>query len=362
MREHRVWFSDNFQSLARLLPGLDASSAEFGDKFGTVWKLVTSASPSFAGASFADKFEIEPSRASFKAYSDWVLDLIVRYGIQYVVPGKRRRDLIKLKSKIEALPGNPKLLVAADEPVLSGLDNKEWTFSECALRGCADVVPLWRSATGSLEIKAGLDAISNAGVRRVCVKPVVGIYGKGFRFVSSIPARNPGKSLLNTPPHRVSLSQLLKLGASGKHRVLCMPLLRGPELSVDCFANSGALVTSFCRVKRGRTQRAEQWPEVVQLVGKLVHAFKLDGFFNVQLRHDVRTKSLKLLEINPRLAGGTSYGQAAGFDLVYWALAYMGGYALKSDFPSVIDGTVITVKPSRLSVASHKPCPYGECQ
>jgi hypothetical protein len=351
-----VWFGDNFSSLDRLIPGLKRTSAEWGQKFGYLWILCSKRqSDSLSGKAsalveHADAFEVEPSTDDMDIYRQWALNTILKYNIQFVVPGRRRKELGLLKEAIEALPHHPKVLTAAELKTLKGLDNKQWTFEFCEEHGLNDLIPFWRPANTPAALDVALNQVRAQGFRRACMKPSVAIYGQGFHFIQASDSLTMGKDLWDTPPHGCSQEQAIELSKSTPNHptMLCMPMLRCPEISMDCFAQNGVLIGSFSRVKRGRTQRAQTIKLVQSAAERLTKLFNFNGFYNIQMRYEMETGALKLLEINPRLAGGTSYGQSAGFDLVYWSLSYAAGNCSADDFPSIEENKILYKKPSRV--------------
>ena len=345
-----VWFADNFKSVSRLVPGLRRTMEAYGSRFGRLKIAVSSPKEDFAGFEGADFALREPASAEGEEYGRWVLETAEAIGADFIIPGRRRRQLSRLKGELAKLPRRPVLLECASGEILKGLDDKAWTMAKLESLGLGDLAGPWRLARCAAGLKEGLDWIGSLGYRRACFKPVTGIYGQGFRFVSPVPAKDPGSSLGHTPPHRISMAQALELAGREKEMKaqICMPMMRGPEISADCFAQGGELVGFCAREKRGRTQRAGLCPQAREACGRIARAFGFSGFFNAQFRHDTKTGQLRLLEINPRLAGGVSYGQISGFDLVYWSLAHMRGLCAPGDFPAVEDGKIISVKASRI--------------
>ena len=97
--------------------------------------------------------------------------------------------------------------------------------------------------------------------------------------------------------------------------------MEGPEYSVDCLARDGRLVRATIRKKSrsvGGPEAIVEDAEILDWSARLAEIFHLGHIFNVQL---IRSKDgPKLLEINPRMAGGLYFSCLAGVNYPYWAL------------------------------------------
>lgn len=344
-----VWLSDNFTSIGPIFRGLKESMERHGDRFGRFRIALSSKRADFPGREFADEFFLEPEGLGESEHAQWALGEMNRLGAAYLIPGHKRAWLSSLPERT-GFPAEGLVLSAGSREIVEGLEDKDWTFREMGVRGLGDLAAPWASARDAARLREAIRSVRESGARRVCVKPARGVYGSGFRFLSPLAAPGLPKRPQSEWPRRLTEEQALEASLGwGEHEpIVAMPMLRGPELSVDAFARGGKLVACFTRAKRGRTQRAEDREDAKQAARRFAEAFHLNGFFNLQARFDPKDGALKILEINPRLAGGVAYGQAAGFDLVYWSLAWMEGSASQEDFPEPLFGEALSVKPGRL--------------
>jgi hypothetical protein len=125
------------------------------------------------------------------------------------------------------------------------------------------------------------------------------------------------KSLSSYGQNTITLNELTSFIQSANNsdleKLLFMELLDSPEISVDCY-NSRKGFIAICREKVPDTRIQKiyfnkQIYDICQTIGK---ELKLRFPFNVQFRIKHKTSendigNLRLLEINPRLSGGTYY-------------------------------------------------------
>ncbi len=176
--------------------------------------------------------------------------------------------------------------------------------------------------------------------RPVCVKPVDGIYGQGYwRLVEN------GVSLLDEPSGR-EISPNLYLAAlrseelvTGRRRMLVMDWLPGPEVSVDMLSWHGRPLIHAARTKLSDSlQRIESEHPVIGHARAMVGKLGLHGVTSMQYRMSLQG-DWKMLEVNPRPAGGSINGEDAGFGLLAaWARLLTG--SVGPDDIKQVDATV----------------------
>lgn len=96
-------------------------------------------------------------------------------------------------------------------------------------------------------------------------------------------------------------------------RLIFMELLDSPEISVDCY-NSKQGFIAICREKvvNTRTQRLYYNKEISTICEEIGKQLKLRFPYNVQFRvkhgeDSNKVENLRILEVNPRMSGGTYY-------------------------------------------------------
>lgn len=172
-------------------------------------------------------------------------------------------------------------------------------------------------ALGVDAIKAVYERRSSEG-NEVCIKPVIGVNGQGYWRLSDANEF----SLLNRPEERVIhpdvyLNALAHQEAdTDPQRMVLMDYLPGPEVSVDLLTWKGEPLTHAARTKLDDTyQQIQSEHEVIPHVHMLAKKLGFHGIISLQYRLDNKG-DWKILEINPRPAGGSIHSEDAGFGLI----------------------------------------------
>lgn len=284
----------------------------------------------------APRFWQEPPRGA-AGYPQWVLDTARARGIDAVVAGRGARGLADLRARFA--DAGIALHVAADALVLALLDDKA-AFS-AAMAGDAMLAPTHavRSAT------AFADAVTavTAGGATACVKPITGVFGAGYWTLA---ADGPFDHLADPDARRITPmaygAALREAEAAGRPvALLVMEHLPGLEASVDLVATQGKVLLAAVRTKLdANRQRIETCHPLIAHAAGLVARFALHGAVNVQYRQD-RHGAWRILEINPRAAGGASYLDAAGIPFSATWVDVVTGTA--RPFAGAIDSEIVAV-------------------
>ena len=174
---------------------------------------------------------------------------------------------------------------------------------------------------------AAAQAVASAG-HGVCVKPVLGVYGRGYwRF-------DDGMSLFDVfsgaSEHTIDPRVYADAYDAREERapVIVMEHLPGVEYSIDCVCDDGELVAHARRKKVSTYQEISTGGPEAEIARAVVKAMRLDGIVNVQTRAD-RYGNPKVLEVNTRPSGGVGYSAAAGINLPYAAARMLLGYKVE---------------------------------
>lgn len=137
----------------------------------------------------------------------------------------------------------------------------------------------------------------------LCVKPASGIYGAGFRILrEGISDRTPLSALstlkVPEPAFRATLAAL-----PGAEQMMLMPLLTGPERSVDFTRYEGRLLGTVTRIKTLTSQKMCHDRRGEELADFVARTFGLSGLLNIQTMEDA-AGTARLLEVNSRTSGG----------------------------------------------------------
>jgi hypothetical protein len=263
------------------------------------------------------------------------------YGVDVFLPG-RQVSGISAHAAAFAQEG-VRVVVPAEPPVLNQINHKGRFYD--AVRDCGVPLPDFRQVDNLAEFEAAVKAVGRR--HAVCFKPAVSIFGYGFRILVEHPSvRHQSAEQLGAPDLRLDISLPEALARFRRRRhfktQLVMQHLPGAERSVDCLGDRGRLLCGIVRRKNDDgTQFLESNETVLGYVRKLVAHFNLSGLFNVQFKDDVDGMP-RLLEINPRMAGGISYSFLSGVVLPYWAIRLALGTAEPADIPRPKTGLLVT--------------------
>jgi hypothetical protein len=181
-------------------------------------------------------------------------------------------------------------------------------------------------AVGAEAVEAEFTRREDAG-KDVAVKPVIGVYGDGYWHLS----RKAAVNVLNRPNAREITPELYFQALSraedeiGPQRILVMDYLPGPEVSLDILCWRGIPLAHAARTKLdGDMQHIQSEHVVVPHSYEIARRLGTHGIISTQYRFD-KQASWKMLEVNPRPAGGSINSEDAGFGIITdWAKLVAG--------------------------------------
>lgn len=287
----------------------------------------------------ADRFLPEPASTralSPDAYADWLLAVALEERAELVIPYRRRDELARFRGRFAER--GVRLLTAADEQTMRLLEDKPDLLQRLDRLG-VPITP-FRLFTGLSEydrLRSGPPPFPDHP-GDLCVKPASGIYGAGFRILRErIGERTPLSALssleLAEPAFRAMLGAL-----PGAERMMLMPLLPGPERSVDFACLDGRLLGTVSRVKTLTSQRLHHDPVGEELAALVARTFRLTGVLNLQTMEDA-SGSPRLLEVNSRSSGGIGMTGLTNVNLPGLLLDALSG--VMPDVPVRADGEVV---------------------
>ena len=277
----------------------------------------------------ADRFLPEPvglNGMTADAYANWLLGIATIEGADLVIPYRRRAELARFRELF--LASGIRLMTAADEETMLLLEDKPNLLSRIADAGMP-VTPfrLFRGLEEYERLRLIKDLFPDHS-GDLCVKPASGIYGAGFRILrEQIPNHIPFSGLttleLFEPAFRIFLS-----GLSEVELMMLMPLLPGPEHSVDFACFDGRLLGTVTRVKMRSSQLIRHDQHGEELAALVARTFRLTGILNLQMMND-SVGTPRLLEVNSRMSGGIGMTGLSNVDLAGLLLN-----AVEGQFPS----------------------------
>lgn len=243
---------------------------------------------------------------------DALNELVARHGIDAIWPQRSAvHDLSGVACEVHTA-GTPEVVALADDKGKFS----DWLGADDVFRADATEVV---GAAGVAEEYAKRSAEG----RDVCVKPAVGVFGNGYWHLSE----RPEASLLNQigafreiHPRIYLAAMELEEEQTGPQRLLVMDYLPGPEVSIDLLCWRGTPLVHAARTKLDNsTQRIQSEHPVVEHSRSVATRLAMHGIISMQYRLD-REGDWRMLEVNPRPAGGCTKTEDAGFGLIAnWA-------------------------------------------
>jgi biotin carboxylase len=311
-----VWFNRTYSTHVHTIALIRANPA--GERVRIVATHASRDSPVLAAADVA---EPEPAEATTEEeYVEWALRFCARHGIDVVVPRLHAAAIAGARDRFAAV--GVAAVVPPREAILL-LHDKAAAYADASAAGLP-VPPHHVVRTGAALLEAYDDLEGRFG--RVCVKPVSGVGGDGFR---ELVRRGPTLAELLGP-----LEPLIDVRAAAAALetgdavppLLVMPVLPGQEVSVDCLADrDGVLLAAVPRTKEGHRRSILDDPAAGRIAQVVVARQRLAYLSNTQVRYwqqpgvDTAPQPY-LLETNPRASGGIAQTAMAGVNLPWAAV------------------------------------------
>lgn len=289
-----------------------------------------------AGSVIAGKNYILP-RGSEPQYIDKVIDVCKKERVTTIIP-QYEDELVPLSKNMELFENmGVKVLVTEDTNMLDTAGNKKKLYE---FFKNSDFIPDYRWIWDAKMLE---NTIYELGYPKtpVCIKPVHGEGGKGFRIVTEEKV-----DIFNEPPGvaKVTLEVLKQQLKQVSHipELIAMEYLPGMEYSVDCVAKYGK---PYICIPRQRIETSmgvaavsqlEKNDEIIGLSQKIISELNLSYNVNIQFKYS-RTGKPKLVEINPRVSGSLVANYGAGVNMLELSLKL--AYGMPIDEVSVEWGT-----------------------
>lgn len=302
---HKIWLMEGLSSQRDLILGIRAFAH---NKQTDVTIIASHRSDRHEILDRADIALIEPPDADDRLA--FILSTVKKLGIKAIHTGRHAHWFEAQREAIAAY--GAALTTGARQPAMFELADDKVEYAHAMEKAGLPVVPSLR--VGSADELRSLISRSPFSSKSLCVKPVKGIYGRGFwRFDESVSPMAafayPDSRKVNTRIYLNALEQ-----ADEFEPLVLMPWLPGPEYSVDMLVEEGDVLAAVGRRKEGPLQYLENQGEAFELAKACARVMNADGLVNVQTRNNANGKPL-LLEINMRPSGGIGYCHLSGVNL-----------------------------------------------
>lgn len=298
----RLWFN---RAYATTWHTLNQVRAQVPDS----WILGSHTDPDSPVLAGCDEVLVEPPTGG-EEYVDWALEVAARHRIDLLVPREHLGPLAAARTRFESA-GTRVMCPSAQTVEL--FDDKAAAYRLAADLGLP--VPPYHVVSDADGLRVAY-ADCAARAEQVCMKPVRGVGGQGFRRLTTSPLRWRD-DLAGEVRSLVRLDAVCgALDRDGPRELLVMPYLDGMEVSVDVLADTGGIVLAAV----GRQHHEQSRRRVIvdngparEIAETLVRTSEVAYLSNTQVRW--WQDRPYLLELNTRAAGGLFQTALAGVNL-----------------------------------------------
>ncbi|MGA9287452.1 MAG: ATP-grasp domain-containing protein [Anaerobacillus sp.] len=269
---------------------------------------------------YCDHAFVEPD-ISGEAYIEYCLQFCADHNIEIFVP--RKENVLISKNLPEFQNIGVKVLVC-DAELMALMDNKAAMYKsvltkESEKKTSIVSIPDYVVVNNVADFKKAYRFLNKKG-HTVCFKPVIGEGANGFRVIKE--GQETIEELLTEGvSRRISFKHACSILSQQESfpDLMVLEYLDGYEYSIDCLAYDGELHLSIPRKKvEGRVRELEDNKELLDIARAIHREYKIDFISNIQVKFSNGVP--KLLEINPRMAGGLNISCLSGVNIPYEAI------------------------------------------
>lgn len=243
--------------------------------------------------------------------------------MEWLIPflKEQKPDIFFVKKWVEEVLENRKeieelgiIIAAEDLDVYRLTDDKAGTYKK--LEGAIPIPEYLRSSDK--------DAISTfLGTHNACLKLNNGEGGESYKKIVRRPMflNDIKNGRYNEITHEEIKALISHSLPSELYQFIFMEYLESPEISADCYMSNQGFIC-ICRNKLGKTraERIYHNKEISNMCEKIGKSMGFKYPFNVQFRKKAGTdendfSNYMLLEVNPRISGGSYYQQLIGLNI-----------------------------------------------
>lgn len=311
-----VYFNQWFSSIAWVIEDLKRRN----DK--EIKIIASSKNPNHAYKDYVDEFivedweETDDKEESMKNYTDWVLNLCVTYKVDYFFVKKHATAIMDrhLDFFMRGI-----FIISEDSDTLEKLSSKANVYRMLSNSGFDSYIPDYINTENREELVKYIN--NHKGKNDICIKFDSDEGGASFRAIRD--KEITAESLYHYRVNEINTQEALQIafGISNTKKIIAMEMLDNPEISVDCYRSKQGFI-AICREKlEGRIETIYSNKEISDICCKIGEELNLRFPYNVQFRYrteksgDKNKRTLKLLEINPRMSGGLYYEVANGLNI-----------------------------------------------
>ena len=299
-----IWFNGWFSALAKTIQDLKNI---FGD---SLYIIATNPSKDCVYGKMADYFEVEPAKLMTDAYVEYALDFCKKHNVDMFMPKSYAMAIAEQADRFEDIGV---VLGCNRYDILNSFTSKSKIYEYLTSLNYKNI-PEYKIIEGS---ELGIEYI-NSLIQRgevPCMKFDEDEGAASFRVISNDVLNY--ESMYYTLENTISINQYVELICSMRNadigrKIMLMPKLLSPEVSIDCCVTSEFGLIAVPRFKLGNRIKEIRLDENLIEHASMIHKiFNFNAPFNVQYRWTA-DGDFKLLEINPRMSGGIHLSNMCG--------------------------------------------------
>lgn len=311
-----VWFNRCFTTLYHTINGIKSM---FGDN---IKVLGTSTNPNHGWREACDEFYMEHPGAGLE-YVKWAAQFCNEHNVDIFFVKANRVDIAKHREVFESIVNHPVKLVLNSYDTQVIVDDKAGLYDKLL----ADKVGYMES-TSSKQVQIRVPNYYKFKISEISIELLNSLIDKWgsvcYKFNKDEGAGSFRKVVRDKKEHRamfyptpaISAEQALEelndyKKEHGDIELIVMEVLDEPEISVDCYNSEKGFVAVPRYKDSKRVQVITHIPELEEQCKVLQEVFGFEYPWNAQFRQNRDGESC-LLEINPRMSGGSYVGKLVG--------------------------------------------------
>ena len=274
-----------------------------------------------------DEWYKEDHNSDMGGYAEYCLDFCKKHSIDVFVPRRGLNDIVRNAELFES--NGIKLFANINAAHLEITDDKIKTYEYIRDNGLGYMLPPYISCENADEFRNAAEEFKSRGIR-VCYKLAVDEGAATFRIIDD----NGKPNIYNNSPYHVTSEQAERIvnEYGFEKRIMVMPYLDSPEVSVDCLKTANGLLMLPRYKTASRFYESRFDGEIMKRTEEIAKYFDFEMPFNVQYR--MYNGEAVVLEINPRMSGGLQISCAASeINLPVLALRKLLGKSVKWAYP-----------------------------
>ena len=318
-----LWINTWFSSMASIIEGIKA-------KMPYIKIIATNKESICTYAKIADEFYVEPFGCSPNKYIEFAIEFCKKHKIDIIWPKSYAYTIIENQDIFNA---NSVGIISENKDAMKLCRSKDATYKELQLHEY-NKIPEYYMASNIEDFKTYFDKLISKG--NMCLKFDSDEGASSFRIIEQLQSNFESLKLpsQNIITYETAIQILTDNGNQTTFKpIMMMPLLDGPEISVDCYNSPTKGFIAIPRYKlNNRIKEIKFTEEIISDAKEIGNILNLKSAYNIQYRKDV-SGNYVLLEVNTRISGGVHMSSLSGFSIPNQLIADSFGIDIQQNKP-----------------------------